>query len=211
MTEDGRDEAAVRHSRRGRRESTALDKAALAPLRQPLLIHGTGVRDPRKAEVVAQSLHIPRQEPGGRVLLSSCLAALGDGGTPALGAKPVGVARRSGRGTRLPRLHPPGWRASLTLGGDRARARLAVFLRDGAPPAWHGPVVPPPAHALHGCGFLLRGLPECPLAPRGLLARVLPAPFDGSGARGKRGPQQRAQPLALAPCPCLYRLHDPPL
>src|SRR5215813_7652096 len=70
ITDDGRDDTALRHSRRGRIESPALDKAALEPLRQHLLVHRYVFLDPREADVVEKALDIPFQDPAGRVLLS---------------------------------------------------------------------------------------------------------------------------------------------
>ena len=212
ITDDGRNDAALGHSCRGRKEGAAIPKATSKPCGQEPLGHGDGLFEPRKGNVIETPFNIPVQEPGGRRGLAEDVEALCYRiCAAAFRTEAIGVGIRSGFGNRLECLEMDGLPRPILQRRNRERALGAIFLGkvEAFQRSWA--VATPLTHAVDGSGFLLWRLPEFVIAPRRLFAGVLGHPSDGESARGQRVHQQIAQALDLAPSPCLPCLDDPPL
>ena len=212
MTADGRNDAALGHSCRGRQEGAALPQATAKPCGQEPLGHGDGLCEPRKGDVIEKPCTIPFHDPGGRRGVAEDVAALCYRiCASALRTEPRGVGTRSGFGNRLEGLEREGLPRPILQRRNRERALGALFLGNGEALQRSWAVATPWTNAVDGRGLLLWRLPECVIAPRRLCAGVLGHPSDGERARGHRVHPQRAQALDLAPSPCLHGLDDPPL
>src|SRR5438093_9421591 len=86
-----------------------------------------------------------------------------------------------------------------------------MFLGNGETFQRSWAIATPLTYTVDCCGFLLWGIPEVVVYPRRLCAGGLRDALDGSGARGTRMHQQRAQALDCAPSSGLPCLDDPPL
>src|SRR5262245_21084983 len=125
-------------------------------------------------------LECPCQDPVSRGFLPQDLEALVDGiRASTLGSKPIGVWISRGFGHRLQCPEMDRLSCLVHEGWDRQRALLAVFLGDIDPLQGRGPIAPPSADAHYRARFLLWGVPEFPIHPGRLLARILGHPFDG--------------------------------
>ena len=74
--QDGRNDAALGHSCRGRKEGAAIPKATSKPFGQEPLGHGDVLFEPRKGDVIEKPFNIPFQAPGGRRRLAEDVDAL---------------------------------------------------------------------------------------------------------------------------------------
>src|SRR5712691_7819507 len=211
-THDGRDHAALWNPCRGWEHGATLAHATAEPRGEDALVHGDGLFQPRQGDVVTKACALPFQDPGGRGGLPEDLPTVVAGiGTPARGPTPIRVRGGGGFRRRLQRVERDRVPCPILHGRHGERALRAVFLRHGAPLQRSGAIATPLPSARDGGGVFLWGVPEVVLHPGRLCARLLRDACDGEGARGNRVHHQRAQALALAPCPCRHCLDAPPL
>ena len=211
-TDDGRNETALGHSCRGRKERAAIPKATSEPCGQEPLGHGEVLCEPRQGDVIAQPFPIPCQDPGGRRVLAEDGAALRSSiGASAFRTEPIGMGIRRGFGNRLEGLEMDGLPRSILSRRDGEGALDAIFLRHREAVQRSWAVTTPLTDAVDSGGGLLWRIPALVVDPRRLCAGVLGHSSDGESARGTRVRHQRAQALALAPRSCLHCLDDPPL
>jgi hypothetical protein len=183
MTDAGRNDAALGHACRGRKEGAAIPQATSKPCGQEPLGHGDVLFEPRKSDVIEKPFNIPFQDPGGRRGVAEDVEALCYRiCAAALRTEPRGVGIRSGFGNRLECLEMDGLPRPILQRRHREGALGAIFLGtvEAFQRSWA--VATPLTKAVAGSGLLLWRLPEFVIDPRRLFAGVLGHPSDGARA-----------------------------